>query len=185
MQPRKAHPIFNGQYEVIKSLGEGNTSKVYLGRHVENGTFVRLVDKKLTSIEMLSPDATAQTLSVQLPTGFSHHCQLPWDSETFFVIGGWGDSRRDETYFIDVKTNQLTNGPSLNTARNSHACEELQVTGKSYIIVTGGSDSNYDILRSTEVLDKNNVGQGWQKGKNLKFFLNICLLDNISLHFRR
>merc|ERR1711860_238141 len=67
-------------------------------------------------------------------------------------------------YFIDVKTNQLTNGPSLNTARSSHACEELEVTGKSYIIVTGGSNNNGDYERSTEVLDKNNVGQGWQKG---------------------
>ena len=137
----------------------------------------------LTSIEKLSPDATAQTLSVQLPTGFHSHCQVPWDSETFFIIGGWGDSRRDETYFIDVKTNQLTNGPSLNTARNNHACGELQVKGKSYIIVTGGYNDGF--LRSTEVLDKNNFGQGWQKGKNLKFFLNICWLDNISLHFRR
>ena len=126
---------------------------------------------ELRSIEMLSPDATTQTLSVQMPTVFSSHCQVPWDSETFFVIGGSDNSRRDETYFIDVKTNQLTNGPSLNTARESHACEELQVTGKSYIIVTGGYNDGG--LRSTEVLDKNNVGQGWQKGKNLKFFLNI------------
>jgi serine/threonine protein kinase len=28
----QAHPIFNGKYEILKSLGEGNTSKVYLGR---------------------------------------------------------------------------------------------------------------------------------------------------------
>lgn len=30
------HPIFNGQYEIIKSLGEGNTSKVYLARKLSN-----------------------------------------------------------------------------------------------------------------------------------------------------
>ena len=137
----------------------------------------------LASIEMLSPNATAKTLPVQLPTGFSGHCQVPWDSETFLVIGGYSSFYRDESYFINVKTNQRTNGPSLNTARSSHACGELEVNGKTYIIVTGGSNSAY--LRSTEVLDKSNVGQGWQKGKNLKFFLNICLLDNISLHFRR
>ena len=28
----QAHPIFNGKFEILKSLGEGNTSKVYLGR---------------------------------------------------------------------------------------------------------------------------------------------------------
>jgi serine/threonine protein kinase len=30
------HPIFNGAYEILKSLGEGNTSKVYLARSLEN-----------------------------------------------------------------------------------------------------------------------------------------------------
>lgn len=28
----QAHPIFNEKYEILKSLGEGNTSKVYLGK---------------------------------------------------------------------------------------------------------------------------------------------------------
>ena len=141
-------------------------------------------NNRFSSIEMLSPNTSAQTLSVQLPEGFYSHCQVPWDSETFFVIGGWTDSRRrDESYFINVKTNQRTNGPSLNIARDSHACGELEVNGRTFIIVTGGY--NGDGLRSTEILDKNNVGQGWKTGKTQKFFLNICLLDNISLHFRR
>ena len=30
------HPIFNGTYEILKSLGEGNTSKVYLARSLVN-----------------------------------------------------------------------------------------------------------------------------------------------------
>jgi serine/threonine protein kinase len=30
------HPIFNNQYEILKSLGEGNTSKVYLARKISN-----------------------------------------------------------------------------------------------------------------------------------------------------
>ena len=29
---KQAHPVFNGKYEILKSLGEGNTSKVYLGK---------------------------------------------------------------------------------------------------------------------------------------------------------
>ena len=134
------------------------------------------------NVEMLSPNATAKTLSVQLPTGIKSHCQVPWDSETFLVIGGYSGSYRDETYLINVKTNQITSGPSLNTARYDHACGELDVNGKSFIIVTGGYGASLK-LRSTEVLDKSNVGQGWQQGKNLKFFLNICLFDNFSLHF--
>ena len=36
MQAKQQHPIFNGKYEILKSLGEGNTSKVYLARSLEN-----------------------------------------------------------------------------------------------------------------------------------------------------
>lgn len=29
------HPVFNGEYEILSSLGEGNTSKVYLVRSIK------------------------------------------------------------------------------------------------------------------------------------------------------
>lgn len=32
----KKHPIFNDKYEIVSSLGEGNTSKVYLIRSIED-----------------------------------------------------------------------------------------------------------------------------------------------------
>lgn len=50
---RPAHPVFNGQYNIIKSLGEGNTSKVYLGRHVSNGGFAAI---KILKEEFLRRD---------------------------------------------------------------------------------------------------------------------------------
>ena len=124
-----------------------------------------------------------QKLSVTLPHGINSHCQVSFSSNQFIVIGGWNGSQRAETYFIYLETNQLTNGPSLKTARSNHGCGELEVDGKSYIVVSGGYNNGY--LRSTEILDKDNVGQGWQNGKNIKFCLNICLLDTLSLHFRR
>lgn len=33
---KAAHPIFNGKFEILKSLGEGNTSKVYLAKNIED-----------------------------------------------------------------------------------------------------------------------------------------------------
>ena len=30
------HPVFNNKYEILSSLGEGNTSKVYLVRSIED-----------------------------------------------------------------------------------------------------------------------------------------------------
>ena len=50
---RAKHPIFNGYIEIIKSLGEGNTSKVYLGRQMEDGQFVAI---KILKEEFLRRD---------------------------------------------------------------------------------------------------------------------------------
>jgi serine/threonine protein kinase len=36
MQQINQYPVFNKQYNIIKSLGEGHTSKVYLGQSVTN-----------------------------------------------------------------------------------------------------------------------------------------------------
>jgi serine/threonine protein kinase len=52
-QPQQ-HPIFNQQFEIIKSLGEGNTSKVYLGRSLINPQF--LVAIKILRDEFLKRD---------------------------------------------------------------------------------------------------------------------------------
>jgi serine/threonine protein kinase len=49
------HPVFNGQYEIISSLGEGNTSKVYMARSLENPS--QMVALKLLREEFLSRDA--------------------------------------------------------------------------------------------------------------------------------
>lgn len=56
------HPVFNNQYEIIKSLGEGNTSKVYLGKEVANpNNFVAI---KVMKEEYLKRDSDS-ILSVQ------------------------------------------------------------------------------------------------------------------------
>ena len=120
----------------------------------------------LKSIELVSPNESSKTLSVQLPLAISNHCSIKWDFETVMIIGGESRYRRAETYFINVRTNTLKNGPSLNNARTSFACEELKVEGKSYIVVSGG----WGALSSTEVLDKDNIDQGWQKGTRTNIF---------------
>ena len=50
---RQRHPVFNGDFEIIKSLGEGNTSKVYLGRSLTTGTFAAI---KILKEEFLRRD---------------------------------------------------------------------------------------------------------------------------------
>ena len=33
---KKKHPVFNNEYEILSSLGDGNTSKVYMARSLED-----------------------------------------------------------------------------------------------------------------------------------------------------
>ena len=95
--------------------------------------------------------------------------------------GGYG--YRAETYFINVKTNQITTGPSLETARYALGCAELEVSGKKFIVVTGGYGAGGK-TNSTEILDKSNIGQGWQKGKTIQLLFQIFLFD-IFKYFRK
>ena len=52
-KPRPKHPVFNGEFEIIRSLGEGNTSKVYYGRSKETGNGVAI---KILKEEFLRRD---------------------------------------------------------------------------------------------------------------------------------
>ena len=54
MEDKAKHPIFNGEWEILSSLGEGNTSKVYLARNLNDGKTVAL---KLLREEFLARDS--------------------------------------------------------------------------------------------------------------------------------
>lgn len=49
------HPVFNGEFEILSSLGEGNTSKVYMARSLKDPKHI--VALKLLREEFLQRDA--------------------------------------------------------------------------------------------------------------------------------
>lgn len=51
---KQKHPIFNNEYEILSSLGEGNTSKVYLCRSTEDPE--KKIALKLLREEFLNRD---------------------------------------------------------------------------------------------------------------------------------
>lgn len=68
------HPIFNNQYEILQSLGEGNTSKVYLAKDVSDPT--KTVALKLLREEFLQRDSDsikAVESEIQILQGLKHH----------------------------------------------------------------------------------------------------------------
>ena len=117
----------------------------------------------LATIEVVAPNEESETLPISLPVGMYGSCIVPWDTNTFMIIGGWdGSNRRRQTHFVNMASNTVTNGPSLRTARSHFACNTMNVNGEDYIIVAGGNGAT----RSTEYLPKTNYGSGWQKSKN-------------------
>ena len=103
------------------------------------------------TIEVLSPTNRSRTLNVTLPADSSGPCLVPWDEDTFMVIGS-----SDETYFINMVTNKLSNGPKMHIGRYAHACNEMTVNGETFIVVAGGT--------TTEVLSKSSKSNGWKRG---------------------
>jgi serine/threonine protein kinase len=51
---KQKHPIFNGEWEILQSLGEGNTSKVYLVRNIKDNKDLKAL--KLLREEFLQRD---------------------------------------------------------------------------------------------------------------------------------
>ena len=88
---------------------------------------------------------------------------VPWDSDTFLVIGADNGGDWKTTYFINMNNDTVTTGPSLLTGRYSHACHEMTVNGEEFIVVAGSS-TIFD--KSTEMLSKSSYTNGWKKSKN-------------------
>jgi len=72
MQGQK-HPIFNNQYEILSSLGEGNTSKVYMARSLEDKK--KVIALKLLKEEFLQRDTESiksVEQEIQILQGLDH-----------------------------------------------------------------------------------------------------------------
>ena len=119
------------------------------------------------TIEVLSPTTRSRTLPVTLPEDSSGKpCVVPWDEDTFMVIGGSDkNGGSNKTFFVNMVTNKLSNGPKMHFRRNSHACKEMTVNGETFIVVAGGTRST-----ATEVLSKSSKSNGWKRSEN--FYIN-------------
>ena len=68
----KRHPIFNNEWEILSSLGEGNTSKVYKAKNIKTGDLVAL---KLLREEFLTRDSSSiksVEQEIQILQGLKH-----------------------------------------------------------------------------------------------------------------
>ena len=122
---------------------------------------------RLKTIELASPNTASMILPYELPVALSSKpCAVSWKSDTFMLVGGRSDQYdyEERTYFIDMGNNTVINGPNLQFRRRELACQEMIVNGSSFIVVAGGEGTAGD-LKSTEVLSKSSVEDGWQPGQ--------------------
>ena len=141
---------------------------------------MHLNDVISTSIEVVGGRKTkARTLEdIKLPHEAFRSCIVPWDTDTFLVIGGNLDDAtiphpkysQKATYFVNIEKKTVIKGPDLKKARYYHACGEMIVDGEEFIVVTGGHGMAYwgSTQNSTEYLSKANFEDvGWQEGAQL------------------
>ena len=132
-------------------------------------------NSRLDSILALKPNTRTSTLSAQLPDGLYGACLIQWNETTILVTGGYSGQFETRTTFINTETDRVTPGPALQKGRTRHGCHEISIQGHPYIMVGGGYGDGYTALKSTEVLDKWNVNQGWTEGKQKsnRFFFQV------------
>ena len=109
-QKKQKHPIFNGEYEILSSLGEGNTSKVYLARSITNPD--KMVALKLLREEFLQRDKDSiksVEQEIQILNGLKH--------QNIVNILGWGSdghvkkpSGREITNLVFILLEYVTGG---------------------------------------------------------------------------
>jgi len=83
MNTASKHPVFNNEYEILSSLGEGNTSKVYMARSLTDKNKVFAL--KLLKEEFLQRDAESiksVEQEIQILQGLNHG--------NIINIIGWG-----------------------------------------------------------------------------------------------
>ena len=101
-----------------------------------------------------------------LPVEIHEHCMIKYNDSAVFILGGklGADSKHyltpsSKTWIVDPTSNfQISEGPSLPSAKNVMACGKMIIGGKTWLVV--GPQGGTDI----DLLDPLNVNQGWLKG---------------------
>ena len=107
-----------------------------------------------------------------IPTGLINHAMVNINETASLLIGGKSGSdgtASDKTWFFNHVSKEFTVGPSLNIARYGHSASVIidSVSREQIIVVTGGHDSENEIIDSTEILQQEN----WEQGDMHLFFI--------------
>ena len=134
---------------------------------IQNGSLLvlggRNEDEALYSTELVS-DSGVQA-SIDLSTPLYGHCTAKINDTMALIAGGFnGTSLMSSTYFLDLVTLSITEGPPLSEARRRHGCTVFKHNGIRLVIVAGGS---YPYLKTVELLNLDSDSLAWTSGPPL------------------
>ena len=157
------------------AINIGLTETLIVGGYDENS-------RDLKSSEVMSGNGSRK--GKDLPIDMYGHCTLKGSKRKGLIGGGIQDgSVSSKTYFLNMDTMEFTEGPRMQTARGGHGCAALHLGGKTYGIMTGGYNSGYNNLDSTEFLDFEQQNPTWTDSKQDNF-KNSLKLKSTFLNFR-
>ena len=118
---------------------------------------------ELKSTELITPTGSKE--GRDFPVTISAHCSFKINSTHTLVTGGDQDgSMSASTWFVDLTTTTVTPGPKLTTPRSDHGCATFHLEGRTFGIVSGGINSNYKFLDSTEIIALKEDVPTWTEG---------------------
>ena len=134
---------------------------------LQNGSLLvlggRNEDFALKSTELVSESGVQA--SIDLPTPLYGHCTAKINDTMALIAGGFnGISLMSSTYFLDLVTLSITEGPPLSEARRRHGCTVFKHNGMWLVIVAGGS---YPYLKTVELLNLDSDVLSWISGEPL------------------
>ena len=142
------------------SVGRGEAASIVLDDNtlwvtggLNSGGYLATTEYVTVTGTMLGPD---------LPMALQGHAMVAINRTCSMVIGGYSNGYSASTFFYDRNEGEWINGPSLMQARGYHAAGIVtdEVTGELFVAVTGGKNSGYVYLDSTEILQDGEWVQG-------------------------
>merc|ERR1711860_389874 len=123
-------------------------------------------ENALNTTELISSSGSVK--GKDFPTTIYSHCSFKINSTHALVTGGRQDgSRSASTWFVDLTTTTVTPGPMMTSRRIGHSCSTCNLGRKTFGVVAGGLDYNWNLLDSTEWIDLEEDSPTWTEGPKL------------------
>ena len=115
----------------------------------------------LKTTELISSSGSEE--GKDFPVTIKRHCSFPFNATHGLVTGGVQDwSVSASTWYVDLTTTTVTQGPTMRKGRSGHGCAIFQNGTKTYGIVAGGN--YYGKLESTEMIELDQESPEWNEG---------------------